>query len=370
VNDEPPASEGSTAAALRIVEIDSFPESRVRNSQPHGIGRVAALDGLGAWSNLGRNVVFVGHDLRPRAVFDESAFAEDEPSQYDLDVHAILDVPGAGIVVTLNHYGMVRAFLGADVREPGPLRRVTPVWTRTFAADVERAVVVGDRLVGSRPREQNAPGLLVSEPLITSAARVELDVTAQLGSWGMVTALAPLDGDAPGCLAVGGEEHVSVVAVSGDGVGSERWDTNVDFEPAALVWDGVLLWAAGSDRDATIDDYDWDARHGGGFVALDPVDGRVVVRGRFDEDLAWGNGGAAVVLIPGALCGFGRRGELHLFDTADGAPLATTAPVADVSLGIAHGAALGDHLVYGFNRAGYRLWSVPIASVRSAVRSR
>ena len=83
-------------AAVRAVEIDSHPESQVRNSQPHGIGRVAALDGLGAWSNLGRNVVFVGPDLRPRAVFDESVFTDDEASQYDLDVHAILDLPGAG----------------------------------------------------------------------------------------------------------------------------------------------------------------------------------------------------------------------------------------------------------------------------------
>jgi hypothetical protein len=372
VNGGRPESERSfdATAAVLSSEIDSFPESRVRNSQPHGIGRVAALDGLGAWSNLGRNVVFVGPDLRPRAVFDESAFSEDEPSQYDLDVHAIVDVPGAGMIVTLNHLGMLRAFRRADVRESGPLRRVAPVWTRTFAADVERAVVVGDRLVGSRPREQNAPGLLVSEPLSMNAGRVELDVTGELGSWGMVTALAPLDGPAAGCMAVGGDEHVSVVAVSGDGVGPHRWDTNVDFEPAALLWDGMLLWAAGSDRDTTIDDYDWNARHGGGFAALDPVDGRVIVRGRFEEDLAWGNGGVAVVLVPGALCGFGRRGELHVYDTRDGAPLATTAPAAERSLGIAHAAALGDHLVYGFNRGGYRLRTVPIASVQNSVRSR
>ena len=159
-------------AASAAVEVDAYPESRVHNSQPHGIGRVVALDGLCAWNNLGRNVVFAGEDLRPRAVFDESVFSEDEPSQYDLDVHAILDVPSAGIVVTLNHFGMVRAFRRSD--DPctaGPLRRVAPVWTRTFAADVERAVVVGDRLVGSRPREQNAPGLLVSEPLTTTAAQ-------------------------------------------------------------------------------------------------------------------------------------------------------------------------------------------------------
>src|SRR5207253_8831385 len=125
------------------VEVDSYPKSRVRNSQPHGIGRVAVLDGLCAWNNLGRNVVFADEGFRPRAVFDESAFSEDEPSQYDLDVHAILEVPSAAIVLTLNHFGMVRAFPAAEIRRAGPLRRVRPVWTRTFAADVERAVVLG-----------------------------------------------------------------------------------------------------------------------------------------------------------------------------------------------------------------------------------
>ena len=109
------------------VEVDAYPESRVHNSQPHGIGRVVALDGSWAWNNLGRNVVFAGEDFRPRAVFDESVFSEDEPSQYDLDVHAILDVPSAGIVVTLNHFGMVRAFSSDDIRRPGPLRRIAPV---------------------------------------------------------------------------------------------------------------------------------------------------------------------------------------------------------------------------------------------------
>jgi hypothetical protein len=356
--------------ALSSVEIDSLPESRVRNSQPHGIGRVAVLDGLGAWSNLGRNVVFVGPDLRPRAVFDESVFTEDEPSQYDLDVHAILDLPGAGMILTLNHLGMLRAFRVADVKEPGPVRRVAPEWTRTFAADVERAVVVDGRLVGSRPRAERAPGLLVSEPLGMNAARAELDVIGELDSWGMVTALTPLGEYAAGSVAVGGGGRVSVATVCGDRTGATRWDTNVDFEPAVLLWDGALVWAAGCEADATIDDYDWDARHGGGFAALDPVDGHVVVRGRFDEDLAWGAGGVAIALVPGALCGFGRRGQLHVFDRRDGAPLTTTAPSADASLGIAHGAALGDHLVYGFNRGGYRLRTVPIASVQNVVRSR
>ena len=81
-----------------------------------------------------------------------------------------------------------------------------------------------------------------------------------------------------------------------------------------------------------------------------------VVDGRFEGDLAWGNGGVAVALVPGVLCGVGRCGELHLFDRATASLVATTSPLADGSLGIAHGAVVGEHIVFGFNRGGYRLW--------------
>ena len=85
------------------------------------------------------------------------------------------------------------------------------------------------------------------------------------------------------------------------------------------------------------------------------------MRGRFSEDLAWGNGGVAVVLVPGALCGIGRRGQLYMFDTRDGTPLTTSAPIADASLGIAHAAAAGDQVLYGFNRGGYRLQRIRVS---------
>ena len=341
---------------LASIEVDAYPESRVHNSQPHGIGRVVALDGLWAWNNLGRNVVFAGEDFRPRAMFDESAFSEDEPSQYDLDVHAILDIPSVGIVVTLNHLGMLRAFSARGIRQPGPLRRVAPLWTRTFAADVERAVVLGDRVVGSRPREEGAPGLLVTERLSTEDGDGPLKMRIQLEMHGEVTALAAFRHRGAECVALGGRRQVSLASATTDGVGPLRWTVNVDFEPRVVLWDGALVWGAGGERAAAaIDDYDWEALGGGGFAALDPTDGRVVVSGRFSEDLAWGNGGVACVLVPGALCGIGRRGHLHTFDTRDGTPLSTSTPIADTSLGIAHAAAVGDQVLYGFNRGGYRL---------------
>lgn len=355
--------------AVRGVEVDSFPASRADNSQPHGIGRVSALPGLAAWSNLGRNIVFAGIDLEPRAVFDESVFAEDEPSQFDLDVHAILEPADLGLVLALNHLGMVRAFRSDDARRPGRLRRLTPVWTRTFVADVERAIVGGGRLVGSGPREERVPGLLVSEPLAPGGTRADLDVATELAAWGFVTALAPLADDRDASVALGSDHRVGVATV--DDVGHVRllWEAAVDFDPVFLHHDGTRLWAAGSES-ATVDDYDWEAQRGGGFAALDPSDGRAVVTGRFAADVAWGNGGVAVAVTPGALCAFGRRGEVHVFDPRDGAPILTSAPVADGSLGIAHGASVGAHLLYGFNRGGYRLYRVPLASIEDAVRSR
>jgi hypothetical protein len=344
-----------------IIEVDAHPESRVHNSQPHGIGRVVALGGVWAWNNLGRNVVFAGEDFEPRAVFDDSLFSEDEPSQYDLDVHAIAEVPSLGIVVILNHLGMVRAFSSDSIRQPGPLRCVDPVWTRTFAADVERMVVLGDRIVGSRPREDGAPGLLVSERLSMPAAPDPLEVGVRLETIGMVTALLAIHDGRADCIAVGSAGQVSLVPATANGIGRPRWTVDVDFEPRVVLWDGALVWAAGCDRVAqAVDDYDWEALGGGGFAGLDPVDGRVVVRGRFPEDLAWGNGGVAVVCVPGSLCGIGRRGEVSTFDTTDGSLRTRSAPIAGAPVGIAHASARGDQILYGFNRGGYRLHAIRV----------
>jgi hypothetical protein len=237
------------------------------------------------------------------------------------------------------------------------------LWTRTFAPDVERAVALGDRIVGSRPREDGRPGLLVTEPLSTRDEPGPLALRVQLETCGMVTALTAFRDGAGNGIALGANGRVTAAPSTAGGLGSPRWAVEVDFEPRALLWDGALLWAAGSERGATVvDDYDWESLRGGGFAALDPTDGRVAVRGRFADDLAWGNGGDALVLVRGALCGVGRRGEVHAFDRRDGTPLAAGAAVADSSLGIAHAAARGDQLLYGFNRGGYRLHAMQVAA--------
>ena len=339
--------------------IDSHPESRVHNSQPEGIGRVVALDGLCAWNNLGRNVVFADTELRILAVFDETRFPDDdEPSQYDLDIHAIVDLPGSGHIATLNHLGDVRVFGASDIRRSGPVRSVRPLFTLEFVADVERAVVVGGQLVGSQPRSLRAGGVLVSEPLTPRGARGAgpLGTDVRLERHGEVTALGAFPSLGNDVIAMGGEGWVSLVSPGEGPADPPRWKVAIGFRAAGFMWDGALLWAAGSEiSPATIDDYDWEQRRGGGFAGLDPADGSVVVAGEFTRDPAWGTGGVAVAKAPGVLLGVGRRGELCLFDPIGGQSIGTSPPLASHSLGIAHAAVVGDRLVYGWNRGGYRL---------------
>ena len=204
----------------------------------------------------------------------------------------------------------------------------------------------------------------MSEPITATADAPRLDARVELETWGMVTALGTVRAGGQDCIAVGGNGRVGLVPVDRGAVGRPRWEVAVDLEPTAFVWDGELLWVAGPELGAGgIDDYDWEKLRGGGFAALDLADGGTVVRGRFGHELAWGNGGAAVVIAAGLVCGIGRTGGVDAYSTADGEPRARMDPFASDSLGIAHAAVVGDRILYGFNRGGYRLHTVALSTL-------
>ncbi len=343
-----------------LVELDSHPESQVRNSQPHGIGRVAELGDLVAWNNLGRNVVFADTSFRPLSIYDETAFPDqDEPSQYDLDVHAIVRPAGSDLVLALNHLGTLRAFRASALRAPGSDRRARPIAEMRFVEDAERVVAAGGRLLASRPGSDDVGGLLVSAPVAPEIGRDELPSDPALVSWNRVTALEASDhptGDP--WVAVGAGRRVSIAPLRDGRLGRPRWQVEVPWQSAWLRWDAPVLWVAGSDPPARdVDDHDWNQLQGGGFLALRLEDGERLVERSFDCDLAWGNGGVAVCLSKGAICGLGRTGALHAFRARDGRPLGSSAPLGAGSLGIAHAVAVGAVVLTGFNRAGYRLFA-------------
>ncbi len=241
--------------------MDSLPQSRVANSQPAGIGRLVSLGARCAWNNLGRNIVFADASLRPLAIFGDTVFPEDdEASQFDLDIHAIVGQADTGKVAVVNHLGSVSIFDPPRSIRPGlglgphldAERRLD------FVDDVERVVGLGDRLVTSRPRGRRLGGVLVTEPI--APARRCLDSSTAQESFGFVTALAAQSTpDGTGWVALGGEGRVRLVEADGGRLGASRWETAVDFACAALVASGSSLWAAGSALGGSgVDDYDWE----------------------------------------------------------------------------------------------------------------
>jgi len=341
------------------------------NSQPAGIGRLVSLGSRCAWNNLGRNVVFADASLHPFAIFGDTMFPEDdEASQFDLDIHAIVELADTGQIAVVNHLGLVRIF---DL--PGSLGRGVVVGPNLnearrldFIDDVERVVGLGGHLVTSRPRGQRVNGVLVTQPISSSLQR--LDANSAHESIGFVTALAASSTpDGTGWVALGGDGRVRLVQADHGHLGATRWETPVDVLSAVLVACGSSLWVAGSAKGgAGLDDYDWERLGGGGIAQLDLASGAVVASGTFGDDLAWGSGGVALVVVDGVPCGVGRFGELHALPPAARVTTRLTGGMATHPLGIAHAAVVGDQLVMGFNRGGYQLHKMPLRAVSQLVQ--
>ncbi len=339
-------------------QVDAAALTGVRNSQPEGIGRVVALGDLVCWNNLGRNVVFADAGLRPLAVFGATLFPDDdEASQYDLDVHAILDVPELELVVVLNHFGTVRGFRRRDLLGSTDGHLVAPSAVWSFLADVERTVVVAGRLVGTAPRAGGAIGLVVSDPLDTVPDQANVPITPGATAFGEITALGVVPSQDDALIAVGGPGKVALMQLKGAGVEPARWETSIGFRAATIAAYGGALWAAGPTAGGDIDDYDWERLSGGGFAALDPMNGRVVMSGLLPDDIAWGTGGVAVAPFGPWLATASRAGCLYLVDPRTGASHRGGGALAGASLGIAHLAVAGRRALCGFNRGGYRLHS-------------
>ncbi len=221
----------------------------------------------------------------------------------------------------------------------------------------------------SRPRGQRLAGVLVTQPVPAWRARIDADTAHE--SFGFVSALAALaTPDGTGWVALGGEGRVRLVEADHGRLGAARWEAPVDFLTGVVVACGSTLWAAGSARGgAGLDDYDWGQLGGGGLVQLDLDTGSAVASARFGADLAWGSGGGPMVVADGMPCGVGRYGDVHVLPPGQPVTSRLTDRLAPDPLGIAHAAVVGDQLVFGFNRGGYRLHRVPLRTISRLGRS-
>jgi hypothetical protein len=351
-------------------EFGSAAEVGVRNSQPEGIGRVVGLPDLVCWNNLGRNVVFADRSLRPRAVFGTTLFPnEDEESQYDLDIHAILDMPELGMVLVLNHFGTLRGFMRSEITQSSSVTTIEPAAVWSFVGDVERTVAVAGRLVGSAPRCDGALGLLVSAPLEDTLTMGPIPTRLCATGFGEVTAVGVVQSARNPLLAVGGEATVALFPLAGAELGPSVWEVEVGFRVAVVACHDDAVWAAGPDNAGTVDDYDWEALRGGGFAVLRSTDGQTVTCGRLPDDIAWGTGGVAAAPYGRSLVTVGRTGGLHVIDTSSKTTVSSTPALSDATLGIAHMVVDGPSVVCGFNRGGYRLHSFTEFPLRRLYRA-
>ncbi len=341
------------------------------NSQPAGIGRVVSLGSRCAWNNLGRNVVFGDASLRPLAIFGDTQFPEeDEISQFDLDIHAIIELAGTGQIAVLNHLGSVRIFEPPRSARPGLVigPDLNEVRRLDFVADIERVIGLGGHLVTSRPRAQRLGGVLVTQSVDSSPQRLDADIVQE--SFGFVTALAASStSDGTGWVALGGEGRVRLVEADHGQLGATRWEAEVDLLAAVLVASGSTLWVAGSAQGgAGLDDYNWEQLGGGGLAQLDLVSGAVVTSARFGDDPAWGSGGVALVVADGVPCGVGRHGELQALPPGGRVTTRISSELSPHPVGIAHAAVVGSQVVIGFNRGGYLLHTVSLRRLSELVR--
>ncbi|HVA09645.1 MAG TPA: hypothetical protein VNG12_23215, partial [Acidimicrobiales bacterium] len=145
--------------------------SRVVNSQAAGVGRIVSFGNRCAWNNLGRNVVFADASLRPLAIFGDTVFPDDDDaSQFDLDIHAIVELGDTGQIAIVNHLGSVRIFEAPWLLRSGPVvgPHLQEARRLDYLEDVERVIGLGGRLVTSRPRSRRLGGVLVSQPIASS----------------------------------------------------------------------------------------------------------------------------------------------------------------------------------------------------------
>ena len=64
--------------------------------------------------------MFADASLRPLAIFGDTLFPEDdEASQFDLDIHAIVELADTGQIAVVNHLGSVRIFAPPRSLKPG-----------------------------------------------------------------------------------------------------------------------------------------------------------------------------------------------------------------------------------------------------------
>lgn len=365
---------------------------------------MSALGDLIAVNNLGRNIQFAklaNDSLTSLARFDCTLFPEsDEPSQFDLDYHCVLNL-GCCKILAVNHYGVARIFARQSIHDAFG-GRVNVLRTFRWYGDVEILNAAGNVLFGTSPLGYSSidsaqTGLLIGDlsralddndtglappvvPARSSNRSIQevlsslpgIPTRVMLSDWGYLTALAT---SAKGNretverfkIAVASSQRIGMFAFDRTQMSLEKiWETTVSFYVDSLQFsqnENGIVAAGYSLESAANSEQAWDQLGAGGYSSLATADGTTRNTFAFDVDLAWGNGGVATTLSRDEdyLYGVDKLGGLHRFDLSTGEHGETSSPFASAPVGIAHLIRFNNAIICGFNRDGYRIHKYDLA---------
>ena len=362
-------------SSRRPAIIHTNPASSFACDYVAGVNRVLSLPPYLLIDNIGRNVElwrFPADAAEPsgRARYDDTAYSDPIASLLDVDIHAAFLRDAGRELLTVNHYGRVRAFA-----TPPADTRMRLTWECQLLGDMERVAIARDCFIGSSPRgeftdDPAQPGLFLFEPMREVHTRRDpaerLRYEQALADWGVISALAVSSSSDRLALAAGTRVAVFAVSVSSAGLrlGECLWESTLDFSGQWLHFGaGARLWAGGHRPIASgSGSEDADACCGGGIHVFDRDGGSSRWRVSLPEETAWGYGADPIVLLDGerdlfvlgrdaSLTGIGvRTGEsCRLYGAID------EAGEGGATLGIGHAAARGRWIYAGFSRGGFRL---------------
>lgn len=350
--------------------VSSNAESLLRNSQEEGIGHVAAIDGRLFVNNLGRNLMEMSPGFESRVLLNSSIYEEDEPSQFDTDIHAILRI--ADHLYVINHFGLVRIFEFDRPHLGFPTLRKWP-------GDCEHFVAARGSLISTSPGgymtdTEPCPGLLVSSPIAISGALPATRKTVEHSNLsipeiphtilhGELLVKAVAVDRQEGLLAAADGGRIVVFALKGGQ--AEALALSIVAELSAPYTVTFLhftdcgdLIAAGHDS-STAGDQDWNDLQGGGFCVFGQTGIKKMDVSFEDLPVAWGNSARTVVIDDDCnrLLAFDRFAQLYSWslETGERRLLWRRETEDRQSLGIAHAAIRNGDVICGFNRGGYRL---------------
>jgi hypothetical protein len=366
--------------------VSTHPDGYVSGHNPPGIGNVLSYGSLLAICNLDRNfevTAWKGNSLKPLARYEFTGFPPgEENAPFDLDFHGFL--PDArGNLFALNHFGHLRRFPRFADIERAECALLWPEQENVWLGDVERTVLVQDRLISSSPGGYNSadsqqPGLFISSNVYNGlddegkdlpahsrtdlfGDRKRLAYTCHFGEWGHISALA-FDGNSRLAFAAGTRVGLLELGVPEQGriwPMELIWEQRVDFHAKLFSFSGACLLVSGY-RPTSLGEGDFSHLRGGGLAKLRLSDGELVAGAALAVDLAWGNGATPLVFAPARemLFGVDRQANLYAFDARTlELRRVFERPASEIPavLGAGHMAAARQRIYCGFNRGGYQL---------------